>query len=76
MSTTHTQRVADLLEWAAAEGLTLPLPADVIARLEETGAVVDLVSGAITPGGADHRYSLTPAGQALAIIAETGFFDE
>lgn len=76
MTITHAQRTADLLAWAAAEGVTLPLPAETIIALEDTGATVDLVTGAITPGGADHRYSLTPAGQALAIIAGTGFFDE
>lgn len=68
MSTTHTQRVADLLEWAAAEGLALPLPADVIARLEETGAVVDLRTGAVIPGGADVRYKTTLLGDANAVV--------
>lgn len=76
MSTTTEQRIADLLELAAAAGIALPLPVDVIARLEETGAVVDLVTGAVIVGGADRRYSLTPAGEALGVIIETGFLND
>lgn len=73
---TTAQRIADLLLWAAEEGIALPMPASTIIALEDTGAVVDLVTGAVTPGAANHRYSLTPSGEALAIIAREGFFDE
>jgi len=66
--TATQQRIQDLLEFAAAEGIPLPMPADVIARLEETGAVVDLVTGAIIPGGADVRYSTTLLGDANAVV--------
>lgn len=65
--TSREQRIADLVLFAAEEGLTLPMPADAIVRLEETGAVVDLVTGAIIPGGADVRYSLTVIGEAVAV---------
>jgi len=68
MNTTHEDRIAHLLELAATEGLTLPWPADVIARLEDNGAVVDLVTGAIIVNGAEQRFSLTLLGQANAIV--------
>lgn len=74
-TTAHDKRVADPLELAAAEGLALPLPADVIARLEATGAVVDLVTGAIIPGGADVRYSLPVLGEAVAAANGAGAGD-
>lgn len=75
-TTAHEQRIADLLAWAAEEGIALPLPPATIIALEDAGAVVDLVSGAITPGAASHRYGLTPSGEALAIIAKEGFLDD
>lgn len=73
---THERRVQDLLELAAAAGIALPLPVDVIARLEAEGVVVDLVTGAVIVGGADRRYALTPAGEALGVIIETGFLND
>lgn len=66
--TTTNKRVADLVALAADEGLTLPYPADVIARLEVSGAVVDLVTGAVIVNGADARYSLTTLGEAVAVV--------
>lgn len=68
--TATQQRIADLLEFAAAEGITLPMPADMIARLEDGGAVVDLVTGAIIPGGANVRYTTTLLGDANAVVWE------
>lgn len=62
------QRIADLEAFAAEEGITLPMPAATIARLEETGAVVDLVTGAVIPGGAEQRVSLTLLGEANAVV--------
>lgn len=64
-------RITELLALAAAEGLSLPYPPDVIARLEDGGAVVDLVTGAITVIGADVRYGLTLLGEANAIVWES-----
>lgn len=61
-------RVTELLDLAAAEGLTLPYPPETIARLENTGAVVDLATGAILINGAETRYSLTLLGEANAIV--------
>lgn len=72
MTTTQAQRIADLLELAEAEGLTLPLPASMIARMEENGAVVDLHTGAVIPGGADVRYRLTTLGEANAVAYAAG----
>ena len=61
------QRNADLERFAAEEGLCLPLPAATIAALEATGAVVDLLTGAVTPGGAERRVRLTVVGEAVAV---------
>lgn len=62
------QRIADIEAFAAEEGLRLPLPAATIAALEATGATVDLVTGAIIPGGAEQRVSLTTLGAANAVV--------
>lgn len=50
----------------------LPLPIETIIALEETGAVVDLRTGAVAPGGAEHRYSLTTLGEANAVVWKKG----
>ncbi len=63
---------AELEALALEEGITLPFPAEMIARFEETGAVVDLTTGAITPGGADQRYEATPASEAILHLIEQG----
>lgn len=64
------RRVTELLELAASEGLTLPYPPSMIVALEETGAIVDLRTGAILPGEADkpHRFHLTVIGAPLAVV--------
>lgn len=72
---THNQRIAELLSWAAEEGLVLPMPAETIIALEDAGAVVDLRTGAITPGAADHRYRLTVLGEAVAVANGAGAGD-
>jgi len=64
-------RIDELLALAEAEGLSLPYPPDVIARLEDGGAVVDLVTGAVIVAGADVRYSLTLLGEANAVVWES-----
>lgn len=65
------KRIAELEALAAEEGLRLPYPPDVIARLEDSGAVVDLVTGAVIVAGADVRYGLTLLGEANAIVWES-----
>ena len=64
-------RVKELLDQAAADGLTLPYAPETIVRLEDTGAVVDLVTGAIVVNGAAVRYSLTLLGEANAVVWES-----
>lgn len=64
-------RITELLAMAEAEGLRLPYPPDVIVRLEDKGAVVDLVTGAVIVAGADVRYGLTLLGEANAIVWES-----
>lgn len=61
-------RITELFDLAKAEGLRLPYPPDVIARLEDKGAVVDLVTGAVIVSGAYVRYSLTLLGEANAVV--------
>ena len=64
------RRVTELLELAESEGLRLPYPPSMIVALEETGAIIDLHTGAILPGEADkpYRYRLTVVGEALAVV--------
>jgi len=66
-------KVKELLALAEAEGIRLPYSAEAIARLEHTGAIVDLRTGAIVVGEADalYRWELTPDGEALANLLET-----
>ena len=52
MNTHIAQRISDLEALAMEEGIELPYPPEMIARLEETGAIVDLITGAILPGEA------------------------
>lgn len=55
------QRITDLLELAAQEGLVLPLPAEEIARQELAGHIVDLVTGEVITNGAEQRIALSLA---------------
>lgn len=66
---TQQQRIAELEAWAAAEGVTLPMAAASIIAMEDAGAVVDLVTGAIVPGCGDQRVRLTVIGEAVAVAA-------
>lgn len=68
--TSKEQRIADLVSFAAEEGIKLPWPVAVIAEMEVRGDVVDLVTGMVVPGGADVRYSLTTLGEANAVVWE------
>ena len=64
----NDKRIQELLELAAQEGITLPYLPEIIIALEDTGAVVDLVTGAILIGEADtpYQWELTPYGEAIA----------
>lgn len=63
-------RIAELVELAESEGLTLPYPPALIVAMEDTGAIVNLLTGAIIPGEADKpiRFRLTVIGEALAVV--------
>jgi len=69
--TVYEQRIYELEALAAEEGLTLPYPAGMIARIEDSGVVVDLLTGAIVVDGANQRVRLTLLGEANAIVWET-----
>ena len=62
-------RITELLVWSTAEGLPLPYPPAIILALEDTGAIVNLHTGAIIPGEAARpiRFCPTIVGEALAI---------
>lgn len=70
--TSKEQRIADLEAFAAEEGIPLPLPAATIAAMEATGAVVDLVTGAVIVNGAEQRVSLTTLGEANVVNKRWG----
>lgn len=63
----HKQRVQELEQLAAEEGITLPWPAHVIASMEERGQYVDLDTGLV--GSDQERISLTPLGEAADIVS-------
>lgn len=60
------KRITELKELAAAEGITLPYPPEVIIGLEDRGKYVDLVTGLI--GDANERVSLTVVGEAAVVV--------
>lgn len=72
MATTQS-KLNELLDLAEAEGIKLPYPPDMIARLEETGAIVDLNTGEIKIGEADNvRFTLTTYGEAWEHLNRLG----
>lgn len=62
------QRINELEQLAADENITLPFPAEVIARLEEQGQYVNLTTGMV--GSSSETISLTPIGEAELIAFE------
>lgn len=56
--TQHARRIEELESLAKVEGFELPYRAARIARLEESGAVVDLITGAIEINGAETRIAI------------------
>lgn len=74
---TTDPRIAELLDWAESEGRELPLRPETIIALEDTGAVVDLETGAVLPGEADKLYiwTWTPAGEAFAHLVSLGLVE-
>lgn len=66
------ERVYDLVVLAEMEGIELPFPAETIAKLEATGATVDLVTGAVKVNGENERVTLTTHGEAIAHLFSKG----
>lgn len=58
--TTTTDRIEELEQFAADEGIELPMSAEEIAELEELGFVVDLADGTITEIDPDQPIELQP----------------
>lgn len=58
-------RVTELVAFAKAEGIKLPLHAELIVWLEERGCVVDLVTGHAT---LPHVGTPTPSGRAVSYL--------
>lgn len=68
----------DLAEQAQQMGVALedlPMTPQKIYMWECMGFVVDMETGAVVGMGSD-RVSLSPAGEALAVVIGTGFLDE
>jgi hypothetical protein len=63
-------RITELLALAAAEGLPLPYAPETILALEDTGAIVNLHTGAIILSEAERPIRLRPTvvGEALAVV--------
>jgi len=66
------ERVYDLAVLAEKDGLSLPYPAETIAKLEETGAIVDLVTGAVIVNGENQRATVTVHGEVIAHLISKG----
>ena len=64
-------RIIELVEFAAAEGITLPMPPEDIAEIEATGGAVDLLTGEVLPGAAGWLVDVTVIGEATAIVLAT-----
>lgn len=56
------QRILELEAFARESGLTLPYPADVIVRFEDSGRIVDLENGTIYD-----RVTVVPEPSAQAV---------
>ena len=61
------KRIDELTELVESEGISLPYSIEDIIRLEDSGFVVDLETGAIVEEGSI-TYELTPGAEALAHI--------
>ncbi len=61
-------RILELLELAAEQGFVLRMSPEEIIQLEDDGHIVDLVNGEIIIDGAQHRFELSAAGEALVHV--------
>lgn len=65
---TRQKRIVELVSLAAAEGITLPMAPAAIVALEESGHVVDLVTGNVTL--ASRLPVLAPTEQGVAKVKQ------
>lgn len=65
----HTQRIIELEELAASEGITLPWPAAVIAEFEDSGHIIDLRTDLVIEHGAQQRIIPTTVAEAELYVA-------
>ena len=72
-ATEYDQRHSELTQYARDVG-GLPVPIEFIIWAEARGYVVDFETGEIRPDS--DTFSLTVAGEALAVIEGTGFLDD
>ena len=61
-------RILEILEFAAENGIVLPMSVEEIIQLEDDGHIVDLVNGEIIIDGASNWFELSPAGEALVHV--------
>lgn len=66
MKTAADPRIAELLQLARAEGLTLPYSPELIIDIEDRGHYIDLRTGFI--GDSRDCFSLTVIGEAELIV--------
>lgn len=72
-TTEYDQRHGELTQYARELG-GLPVPIEFIIWCEQRGYVVDFATGEVRPD--TDTFSLTVAGDALAVIEATGFLDD
>lgn len=67
---TNDPRTLELLDWEAATGAPLPLPAAQILALEDAGHVVNLATGDILWNAAakPQDWELTAIGEATLVV--------
>jgi hypothetical protein len=68
MSATHDPRITELLDLVASEGIPLAITPETVCAIEDTGWVIDLVTGQMSRVEGLHlplSYSLSLLGNAL-----------
>jgi hypothetical protein len=63
-------RIIELVEFAAREGIELPMPPEDIAEIEAGGGIVDLVTGEVFEDGASWRVQPTIVAEALRVVLD------
>lgn len=68
--TKQEQAASELLALTIEEGIELPLSIAEILQFEAMGAIVDLITGAVTWNGANERLKPTVIGEATLHLLE------